>query len=414
MASENNKVRLIAFYLPQFHPIPENDGWWGKGFTEWTNVAKARPLFPGHYQPHLPADLGFYDLRLPEVREAQAELAGEHGIFGFCYYHYWFNGKQLLERPFQEVLTSGKPDFPFCLCWANENWTRAWDGGDRQVLAQQKYCHDDDRAHIRSLMSAFRDERYIRINGKPFFLVYRLEDLPNPADTAEIWREEAHRAGVGDLFLAKVDSFVGGIDPSRMGFDAAVEFAPDWRHAVDLVPRSLIYRTLSRLDLLNHVYEKHDVVRYDGLVERMLSKPLPSYKFFRCVSPGFDNTPRRSQGGAVFVGSTPERYARWLGQIVRSTRERNEADEQIVFVNAWNEWGEGNHLEPDEKHGRAYLEATMKVMKHGDLQDSVAALTRNRHSNGQIPALKKFYWRGAKWLRDTKEILQHINFKDGS
>jgi len=192
----STKIRAIALYLPQFHPVPENDEWWGRGFTEWRNVAKAKALFPGHYQPHLPADLGFYDLRLPEVREAQAELASQHGIHGFCYYHYWFNGRRILERPFNEVLESGKPDFPFCLCWANENWTRVWDGGERNVLLEQHYSFEDDLAHIRSLIPAFKDPRYIRINGKPLFLVYRTELLPDPAKTAALWQKEAIKAGL--------------------------------------------------------------------------------------------------------------------------------------------------------------------------------------------------------------------------
>ena len=229
-ADEKDKelLRLIAMYLPQYHPIPENDEWWGKGFTEWRNVSKAKPQFKGHYQPHLPADLGFYDLRVEESRIAQAELAKQYGIHGFCYYHYWFNGRRLLERPLEEVLKSGKPDFPFCICWANENWTRRWDGEEQNVLMKQVYSEEDDRNHIRDLFRIFKDRRYIRVNGKPVFLVYRTENIPDPKRTAEIWREEARRAGVGELYLVRVES-IGGCDPVSIGFDAALEFAPDWQ-----------------------------------------------------------------------------------------------------------------------------------------------------------------------------------------
>jgi len=220
--------RVIAFYLPQYHPIPENDAWWGKGFTEWTNVTKARPLFRGHYQPHLPADLGFYDLRVAESREAQAELARQYGVTGFCYYHYWFAGKRLLNRPFDEVLMSGKPDFPFCLCWANENWTRIWDGGEDEVLMKQTYSEEDDVAHIRWLTRAFADERYIRIDGKPIFIIYRAHKLPNLKRTTDLWRHECRRLGVGELFLCRVDTAADTSPPSEVGLDAAVEFQPGW------------------------------------------------------------------------------------------------------------------------------------------------------------------------------------------
>ena len=218
-------IRAIAFYLPQFHPIPENDRWWGKGFTEWTNVTKARPNFEGHYQPHLPADLGFYDLRLPEVREQQAELAGEYGVHGFCYYHYWFGGRRLLERPFNEALSSGRPDFPFCLCWANENWTRRWDGGNDEILMSQRHSDEDDRNLIRSLFPAFEDRRYIRINGKPLLIVYRAGILPNAERTTVIWREEMKNAGLGEIHLCMAQTW-GIFDPGPYGFDSAVEFPP--------------------------------------------------------------------------------------------------------------------------------------------------------------------------------------------
>ncbi len=205
----NNAAKLIAFHLPQFYPTPYNDEWWGKGFTEWTNVTKARPLFEGHYQPHLPADLGFYDLRLCESRDAQAELASEYGIYGFCYYHYWFNGKQVLERPVDEILKLGTPDFPFCLCWANENWTARWDGGNKKILLEQVYTVEDDLDHIRWLCGAFSDPRYIRVEGKPLFLVYRSEVLPDAQATTQRWREEAMRLGVGELYLCLVEGNSG-------------------------------------------------------------------------------------------------------------------------------------------------------------------------------------------------------------
>src|SRR5215207_9402018 len=199
-------IRPIAIYLPQFHPIPENDEWWGRGFTEWTNVVKAKPLFQGHYQPHLPGELGFYDLRLPEVREQQAALAKQYGIYGFCYYHYWFNGRRVLERPFEEVFKSGKPDFPFMLCWANENWTRAWDGLDKQVLLKQNYSHEDDVQHIKTLIPYFKDSRYIKIDGKPVFAIYRSTLFPDLKRTINIWRDEARKERL-ELYLCHFESF---------------------------------------------------------------------------------------------------------------------------------------------------------------------------------------------------------------
>lgn len=360
-------VRLIAFYLPQYHPIPENDEWWGKGFTEWTNAVKARPLFPGHYQPHLPADLGFYDLRVPEVRQAQADLAREYGIYGFCYYHYWFSGRRILNRPFDEVLASGRPDFPFCLSWANEDWTRAWDGRSGYVLLKQSYSEQDDSAHIGSLIPAFRDKRYIRIDGKPLFLVYRTELLPNPSQTAEIWRETAARAGIGDLYLARVESFRSGIEPKEIGFDAAVEFAPDWRNLPTRKFRGLWHSLLIKAGLLPRGYAEHCVYDYQSMVDAMLHKPEPSYVCFHGVTPSWDNSPRKSRGAVILHESTPEKYEKWLRVVMQRTLRKLKGDERLVFINAWNEHGEGSHLEPDRRWGRAYLEATSKAINVPEL-----------------------------------------------
>ncbi len=356
--------RLITFYLPQYHPIPENDEWWGKGFTEWRNVAKAEPLFPGHYQPHLPADLGFYDLRAGETRIAQAELASEYGIHGFCYYHYWFNGKRLLERPVEELLASGKPDFPFCLCWANENWTRRWDGEDQHLLMEQKYSEEDDRDHIRDLFRFFEDERYIRINGKPLFLVYRTENIPDPARTAEIWREEALQAGIGEIYLMRVES-IGKCDPAEINFDAALEFAPDWWNKGSQHKSFSCLGDESEEDVDNYdrVHSNNYIHSYDSLMETMLAKRIPEYKWLQCVTPSWDNTARRKEGAHVFLGSNPQKYQYWLEHAVASAKNRLVGDEKIVFVNAWNEWAEGNHLEPDQKFGLGYLEATRAALR---------------------------------------------------
>lgn len=361
VASGPSGVRALAFYLPQYHPIPENDQAWGAGFTEWTNVVRARPLFPGHWQPHLPADLGFYDLRVAETREAQASLAREHGVHGFCYYHYWFQGRRLLERPFDEVLASGRPDLPFCLCWANEPWTRAWDGNTGQVIVAQGYSHEDDVAHVRQLLPAFADQRYVRVDGKPLFLVYRASLLPDSRRTTDTWRAEAARAGLPGLFLCRVENDVGRADPTATGFDAAVDFQPDFSALGRALRRDLPNRILRRAHVTNQAYRHHRIYDYDEFVRRMLSRPVPAYRRFACVTPGWDNTPRRSRQGIVLHGSTPERYEAWLRTAVEQAGATGPG-EDVVFLNAWNEWGEGNHLEPDERWGHQYLEATARAL----------------------------------------------------
>jgi lipopolysaccharide biosynthesis protein len=356
-------IRLIAFYLPQFHPIPENSNWWGPGFTEWSNVVKAKPLFRGHYQPHLPADLGFYDLRLPEVRQQQADLARTHGIYGFCYYHYWFGGRRLLGRPLDEVLASGKPDFPFCVCWANEPWTRVWDGGDNHVLMPQTYSPEDDLNHIRWLIKVFRDERYIRVDGKPLMLIYRPSLLPNPKTTAEMWREEALKAGLPGLYLAQVQNFPGDRhDPRQVGFDTSVEFQPDGNVSGRRLRSHTLLRLFRKVFLRNSPYRIHRILGYRKLVQGSLGAPDPSYPRIRCVTPMWDNSPRRARGATIVKGSTPELYEEWLAGTIRKEVE-NPTGNGLIFLNAWNEWGEGNHLEPCQRWGRRYLEGTAAALK---------------------------------------------------
>jgi lipopolysaccharide biosynthesis protein len=354
-----SRTKLIAFYLPQFHPTPENDEWWGKGFTEWTNVMKARPWFRGHYQPHLPADLGFYDLRLPEAREAQADLAKQYGISGFCYYHYWFHGRRILERPFGEVLATGKPAFPFCLCWANESWNRAWEEAKDGILVEQTYSHEDNVAHIRWLLNAFGDPRYIRIEGKPVFLVYRGQNLPDALQTAETWRAEARKAGIGDIFLCIVLSNTkdSRIDPTTIGFDAAVEFQPSLFR-----PRPFRQKAWQRLlrGPSNNLF-----LEYSEIINRALQAPEPSYRWFRCVTPSWDNTARRKTRALVLTGSHPDKYRDWLKAMILKSQPTATGD-RVVFVNAWNEWAEGNHLEPCQRWGRAFLEATREAIRAAD------------------------------------------------
>ena len=337
--------------------MPENDEWWGEGFTEWRNVVLARPRFPGHYQPHRPADLGYYDLRVPEVRERQAEMARDHGIDGFIWYHYWFGGRQLLQRPFDEVLGSGQPDFPFAICWANEPWTRAWDGASGVTLMAQAYSPEDDVAHARWLAHAMADPRYIRLAGRPIVLVYRATQLPEPRRTTDLWRREIARTGLPEPLIFRVEGSPGEEgDPTLLGFDAAVEFQPYWAAFPRALRRSRLWFWSRRLHLSAAGYGQLKVFSYRELVARVASRPAVPWVRFPGVTPMWDNTPRRPTTGVALVDSTPEPYGEWLIEALREARSID--GPQAVFLNAWYEWGEGCHLEPDERHGRAYLEAT--------------------------------------------------------
>lgn len=369
--SAERPLRLVAFYLPQFHPIPENDRFWAPGFTDWDNVRRARPRFRGHDVPLEPGELGYYDLRDPGTREAQAALARAHGVHAFCYYHYWFEGRRLLERPFLEVLASGRPDFPFCLCWANEAWTRTWDGGDREVLVPQAYSDEDDVRHVEALLPAFLDARYLRVHGHPLLLVYRASRLPDPRRTFRRWRDVARAHGLEGLHLANVEGFPSevGIAPT-LGLDAAVEFAPDRALLGRRLRPGPVRRALRRLRGVRSP-QPDRVLAYDELVRYMLDKPTPPYRRYPGVTPSWDNSPRRREGALIVRDATPSAYEAWLAEVVRRERRRpgSAPEDRLVFVNAWNEWGEGSRLEPCARHGRAYLEATARAVAPGITRD---------------------------------------------
>ncbi|MEN5235733.1 glycoside hydrolase family 99-like domain-containing protein [Sphingobacterium faecium] len=359
-------IKPIAIYLPQFHPFVENDEWWGKGFTEWTNVTKSQPKFKGHYQPQLPSDLGFYDLRLEETMIAQSELAKKYGIYGFCYYHYWFNGKLLMEQPLEMMLNSKNIDMPFCLCWANENWSRRWDGSDHLVLIEQHYSLQDDLEHIRYLMKFFKDDRYIKIDNKPVLVIYRSELHPQIKEATELWKKEAKDAGFEGLYLMQMENFVKGVNPEIQGFDAAIEFTPDFSIAKGKVLKRenrikyIIEKYLHKTGIRDSGHFINQVYSYPDLVNDTIAKPPMDYKQFRCVTPSWDNSARRKKDATIFHGSTPEKFGQWVKYVTAFTEENFKGDERIFFINAWNEWAEGNHMEPDIKYGKSYLEEFYK------------------------------------------------------
>jgi hypothetical protein len=338
--------RVIAFYLPQFHPVPENDEFWGVGFTEWTHVAAARPLYRGHEQPKLPGALGFYDLRLAETRAAQAELARAHGVGGFMYWHYWFAGRRLLERPFQEVLESGEPDFPFCLAWANPSWTGIWYGAPDRIVVEQTYPgRSDYEAHFEAILPALRDPRYIRVRGRPLFAVFRPNELPDSKEFCSIWRELADRAGLPGLHL--VGFGPRRFDPSQWGFDASVMHGP--QH-----PRMHRRSLRSWRSQLRTWWGRPVVDSYRRYVERGFPEAVSALDYPVALS-NWDNTPRSGPRGLVLEGGSPELFRQHLREALARVADR-EPDHQIVFLKSWNEWAEGNYVEPDRRFGYGYLE----------------------------------------------------------
>jgi len=347
---QNKKARVIAFYLPQFHPIPENDNWWGKGFTEWTNVGKAKPLFKGHYQPRVPADLGYYDLRLPEAREAQATLANEYGVDGFCYWHYWFgDGKRILERPFEEVLKSGKPNFPFCLGWANETWSGIWHGDDKRILMEQKYGGKSDyEQHFYSILPALKDPRYILIDDKPLIYIYKPYLIPDIKLFFGLWRKLALDNGLHGLyFVGHCPKFEEKDEILQMGFDAVnlSRIMDIERFTTSRIQRGFIHKLLKILRIFD--YEKA-LQYFIGEEEREINC-IPS------IFPNWDNSPRSGKRAYIFINSVPELFRKHIRHVFKVIEDKPEQS-RIVFLKSWNEWAEGNYVEPDLVYGKQYLE----------------------------------------------------------
>ncbi|WP_426688362.1 glycoside hydrolase family 99-like domain-containing protein [Rhodanobacter ginsengiterrae] len=342
---------VVAFYLPQFHPIPENDAWWGEGFTEWHNVTRALPQFEGHAQPCLPGELGFYDLRQPDTMRRQMTLAREYGIGAFCSYFYWFAGKTLLEQPLQQWLADPTLELPLCLCWANENWSRRWDGRAEDILIGQQHSAADDLAFIAHVARYLADPRYLRIDGKPLLLVYRPGLLPDAKATAERWRAWCRNNGIGEIQLGYVQSF-DRADPRTIGFDAAIEFPPN---------NTTLEPITARQQLLNPAYHG-DVHDWRELARQAIAQADPAYPRYPGVNPGWDNEPRRSGRGRVLAHASPRGYRDWLRHAV-TVAQRRFPQQPLVFVNAWNEWAEGAVLEPDSRLGHAWLEATRAALQ---------------------------------------------------
>lgn len=374
------RARVIAYYLPQFHPIPENDEAWGPGFTEWTNVAKAKPLFKGHYQPRIPADLGFYDLRLPEVREQQAQMAHEVGIEGFCYYHYWMgNGKQLLQRPFEEVLHSGKPDFPFCLCWANHEWTtKTWqNGGKEKMIAPMIYSGDEDyTAHFNYVLPAFKDKRYITVDGKPVFSIYDPYHFKEVDHFMALWRKLAQENGLPGIHFT---AMISNTTTIRRRKDGSLE-----RVVPNLQSSQKVYQDILSLgfdSITSYGKSRGEMLalgKYRRIITRFLHNHLPflpvmSYNYpktvanffspedswenvFPTVIPQWDRTPRVGSMDGIYVNATPENFRKHLEKAI-SIVNNKQPEHRLIFLKSWNEWAEGNYVEPDEKFGHQYLEA---------------------------------------------------------
>ena len=352
-------MKILAHYLPQFHPTPENDQWWGKGFTEWTNVGKAKPFFKGHDQPKVPADLGYYDLRLEDVREQQAELAQEAGVDGFCYWHYWFgDGRQLLQMPFNEVLRTGKPVFPFCLGWANHSWyNKTWSETkwySKDLLIEQTYPGIEDiDAHFYSVLPAFKDKRYFRIKDKPLFLIYDAPNIPDVDLFITRWNELAIKNDLmGIFFVAQADNVTEVNSLGKFKFDAlnlSLHNVPFGGQQTTFFARLKRYAKTLLTRMPN-------IIDYGDAINSFYDPIMNKENVFPTLIPNFDHTPRSGKFGKLYCNSTPEKFANHANRILQAVKLKK-PDFQVVFLKSWNEWGEGNYMEPDIKWGKAYIKA---------------------------------------------------------
>ncbi|TIS89856.1 MAG: hypothetical protein E5W89_14255 [Mesorhizobium sp.] len=384
-----DEAKLIAFYLPQFHRINENSEWWGPGFTEWTNVARATPNFSGHNQPRIPRELGYYDLTHPNTMREQVEIAKLYGLHGFCFYHYWFSGKRVLERPVDLFLKS-ELEFKFCMCWANENWTRTWDGDTQNVLLEQKYTEGDAEAFIDGMLVYFNDQRYIKLGGAPLLVVYRAKDIPDPRRWFSIWRDRVVAQGFPGLHISVVD-FYDISTPEEVGADSLVEFPPHKFNGPQNHPSE--FPPITNPDFTG------GIVDYRKMIAQSANRPKPSFNMFRGIIPGWDNTARRQNNPTIVVNSTPKLYGEWLRFLrFQARQDHPDPDSRLIFINAWNEWGEGCYLEPDQRWGLSYLEETLRGKfldaakepigtdaARSDLFDRLVSLTDHQEISGPLP-----------------------------
>ena len=379
------KARVIAYYLPQFHPIPENDKYWGKGFTEWTNVAKAKPLFKGHYQPRIPADLGFYDLRLPEVREQQAQMAREVGIEGFCYWHYWFgNGKRLLQHPFNEVLQSGKPDFPFCLAWANHSWkTSTWEnGGKDRMIVEQRYLGEEDYTmHFQEVLPSFRDKRYITIEDKPLFAIFDPYNFRDVSNFIKTWQRLAKENGLKGIYFIAIcnststlqrnaDGTLKRVTPNlqsservyndllNLGFDGINSFG---KSRAEMLCMGKYMRIVKKLLHQYLPFLPTHCINYEKITQHFFAPEDSWQNVYPSIFPQWDRTPRAGNSEGVYIKATPTSFKKHIQDALNVIKNKD-VEHQILFLRSWNEWGEGNYVEPDLKYGHAFLDAIKETI----------------------------------------------------